>query len=61
MRTTYPQTALEALRYLQSMPDCDFIEFSIARDCHGAPPYLYGKTRDGQWIIVWHSEELDYA
>jgi hypothetical protein len=58
MQTTYPQTALEALRYLQSLPDCDFVDFLIERDCHGATPYLSGKTREGQWIIVW---EADHA
>lgn len=54
----YPQTALQARDYLKSMPDCDFVEFSIVRECHGATPYLYAKTSDGQWVIAWHPSEL---
>jgi hypothetical protein len=54
----YPQTALQALHYLKSLPDCDFIDFLIERECHGAAPYLSAKTREGQWIIAWHVDEL---
>ena len=54
----YPQTALQALHYLKSLPDCDFIEFCIERECHGATPYLSAKTREGQWVIAWHVDEL---
>ena len=54
----YPQTALQARDYLKSMPDCDFVEFSIVRECHGATPYLYAKTSEGQWVIAWHPSEL---
>ena len=55
---SYPQTALQARDYLKAQPDCDFIEFSIVRDCHGAVPYLYAKTSEGQWVIAWHPDEL---
>jgi hypothetical protein len=57
----YPKSALQALHYLKSLPECDFIEFSIERECHGATPYLYGKTHEGQWVIVWSAEEYDHA
>ena len=52
----HPQSALEALNYLRSLPNSDFIEFMIERDFHGAVPYLSGKTRDGQWIILWEPD-----
>ena len=54
----YPQTALQARDFLKAQPDCDFIEFSIVRDCYGAIPYLYAKTTEGQWVIAWHPDEL---
>ena len=54
----YPQTALQARDYLKAQPDCDFVEFSIVRECHGAIPYLYAKTSEGQWVIAWHADEL---
>ena len=54
----YPKTAQQARDYLKSMPDCDFVEFSIVGEYHGAIPYLYAKTIEGQWIIVWHPDEL---
>lgn len=52
----YPQSALEALNYLRSQPDNEFIEFMLERECYGAVPYLSGKTSDGQWIILWDPE-----
>jgi hypothetical protein len=55
----YPQSAIEALNFLKAQPDCDFVEFSIARECYGSIPYLYGKTKEGQWCIVWHPDELN--
>jgi hypothetical protein len=54
----YPQTAIQALHYLKSMPDCDYVDFAIERECHGAIPYLYAKTSEGQWVIAWHVDQL---
>jgi hypothetical protein len=58
--TMYPQTALQALNYLKTLPDCDFVDFSIEGAFFHQTPYLMGKTRDGQWVTAWDISQTEY-
>ena len=55
----YPKSALEALNQIKATKNHGFIDFMIERDCHGATPYLSGKTDQG-WSVIWCVEMLDY-
>ena len=54
---TFPQSAVAALKDLEAMTDHNFLEFAIERECHGATPYLSGRTDQG-WVILWHVDML---
>jgi hypothetical protein len=53
----FPRSAVAALEQIKAMPDHNFLEFAIERECHGATPYLSGRTDQG-WSILWHVDML---
>lgn len=55
--STFPQTAVQAMEQLEQL-DHEYLELLIERDCHGAAPYLSGKTDQG-WCVLWSIEMIE--